>query len=360
MNKLDERGLTYKQRVMQIPPVAIVFMFPGIVLFVYVLLFITYSLFPNIQNQIDMYSFTWAYVVFGFLLVGAIVGMIASRYKRDGIITGGTCDATCGLGKIKDRILGTAPLFGGHVPLQRNWNGAACQTIPCGFSVIEIKGVTTTFANASSMTATPVYFQLSTATVKTEFTTPNTLVKYYDACTCSARDTGANNYIIDTTTGYKNENGNIIVSTEVEGSGGVPEVGTNGTTITYGKSDLSVKVTTSTDKETVTKVCSMQVTVEIFFVDTLTSVQLNLKELIDSSTTGLTPASGSAFTLATPGYVKFSNIKMTSNNNINDLVITMKNDKQTQGALVYSVYDSNYTDKIYMQSNTFSTKVRKA
>ena len=308
-----------------------------------------------------MYSCTWAYEVFGFLLVGAIFRMIASQYKSDGIITGGTCSETCGVGNIKDRILGTAPLFGGHVPLQRNWNGAACQIIPCGFSVIEIKGMTIpTFANASSITATPVYFQLNTPTLKTDFTTSKDLVKYYDACTCSARDTGANNYIIDTTTGYKNENGNIIVSTEVEGSGGTPEVGTNGTTITYGKSDLTVKVTTSTDKETVTKVCSMQVTVEIFFVDTLTSVQLNLKELIDAQTPVPTPATGSAFTLGSPGYIKFPNIKMTSNNNINDLVITMKNDKQTQGALVYSVYDSLYPDKIYMQSNTNSTKVKKA
>ena len=359
MNKLDERGLNRKQQLMQIPPVAIVFLFPGIVLFVYVLLFIIYWSFPNIQNQIDMYSFTWVYVVFGFLLVGAIVGMIASRYKRDGIITGGTCDATCGLGKIKDRILGTAPLFGGHVPLQKNWNGAACQIIPCGFSVIEVKNVTFTFANASSINATPVYFQLSTSTLKTDFSTKD-VVKFYDACTCNARDTGANNYYIDTTTGYKNENGNIIVSTEVGGSGSSPEVGTNGTTITYGKSDLTVKVTTSTDGETVTKICSMQVTIEIFFVDTLTSVTLNTKELIDSATTELTPPTGSAFTLASPGNVKFPNIKMTSNNNINNLVITMKNDKQTQGALVYSVYDSLYPDKIYMQSNTNSTKVKKA
>ena len=82
--------------------------------------------------------------------------------------------------------------------------------------------------------------------------------------------------------------------------------------------------------------------------------------MIDSSTSGLTPATGSAFALATPGYVKFPNIKMTSNDNINNLFITMKNDKQTQGALVYSVYDSLYPDKIYMQSNTNSTKVKKA
>ena len=118
MNKLDERGLTYKQRVMQIPPVAILFLLPGILLLVYVLLFGLSFVFSNISDGVSFYDMNWVYVGLGFLMIGAIAAMIASRYKRDGIITGGTCDATCGLGKIKDRILGTAPLFGGHVPLQ--------------------------------------------------------------------------------------------------------------------------------------------------------------------------------------------------------------------------------------------------
>ena len=136
MNSLDEKGLNLQQRVFQIPPVAIVFLFPGIVLFVYVLLFGVYFLFPNISNQLDMYSFNWIYAGIGSLMIGAIAGMIASRYKRDAVLTSGTCSKTCGPGgTITGRAISKAPLFGGYIPLKSKWDGAPCFIVPCGSNV---------------------------------------------------------------------------------------------------------------------------------------------------------------------------------------------------------------------------------
>ena len=365
MNSLDDKGLNLQQRVFQIPPVAILFLFPGILLLVYVLLFALSSVFSNISDRVDFYNLNWIYAGIGSLMTGAIAAMIASRYKRDAVLTSGTCSKTCGPGgTITGRAISKAPLFGGYIPLKSKWDGAPCFIIPCGgtvqvFTLPSSFSIPTNF-NQKGLSASLVYF-VPNAPGAT-LTSPKDKVKFSDSCTFEGVNTAGNTYVIKTTTGYPNPgtSGNAImttpISTTITGSNDPDTKGDINQK--FGSNNLTVSVLTDKDGN-VKKTCEVLVNIDILYYDTLFSLKINSNELIPNPSTQLTQNNNTPATATSFGFFQLTNISLSSPDNIIVMDITMQNTK-SQGYLMYSVYDVTNNEIIYMQSNANSTKALKS
>ena len=369
----NDRGLTQQQQIFQIPPVAILFLFPGIVVVVYFLALGYYYVFPGNSNGMsDVYSNFYWYGAMGiFLMIGVLCAAIASRYKRDGKLGGGTCNKTCGPGKLTGRTLAKAPLFGGHIPLKNKWDEVdSCYIIPCSSGILN-DVIVSSFAitlpstfNTNDQSSQSIYYNINDI-----FKAKNEKVTFTDGCSCVADDAGGGTYDIITTTTYLTapNAGNAIITKRLETSRS-DKVDTKGTTVTIGKSNATVEIFTSSDGNSITKKCSLLVNIDLVYVDTITSILLNKTELLLDPAAGptsapipLTAPSGTTYTPSNPGFKSIPNITMTSGTNVNILEITMKNKDATNlGFLRYCVYDAGDPTLIYMHSNTVSTKATKA
>ena len=356
----QDRGLTIGQKILNIPLAALFWVLPGIVIVAYLFaLAINY----NTDASVIYKDTTWYWVLFWVSVVSGIITGIASRFRRPGTLVGGTCSKTCGEGTITGRGIGKPPLFGGHIPLKKDWNGGYCFVVSCGTDVEVLSTISITTPspfNQNGLTAVPVYYPSNP--IKAPFTGKNDKVIFHDHCNCEAEDLGGNTYKIQTTTGYlSSTGGNIIKTTDVVGTKTPSQPDTTGVIDVYGQNGTTVTVTTK-NNDVVFKQCELQVNIDILYADTIYSVKLNGKELLPAtSSTNLTPApiSTPSSTPSQPALYPIQNIQMTSKNNTNKLEITMKYSGTAQGFLMYSVYDSNNSTNVYMQSNGNSTKAEK-
>ena len=179
----DNSGLTTNQKILNLAPVIIVFLPACLVVAVYFITLVVYYAFPGNGNGVsDIYaSMIWVYAMLGAIMIGALLGGIASRYTQNCVLDNGKCQQTCGIGPISDRKLLQGPLFGGNCPIKTKWNDSVyCINLLCGDSVQEFtanvfpSGLPATFNNPSN--AVIVYTKDSNTPVN------KNIYQFGDAC----------------------------------------------------------------------------------------------------------------------------------------------------------------------------------